>query len=349
MQWQWNHEPDPNGWSLAARPGFLRLKPTVVAEGLRFARNTLAQPPQDPDSGCIAKIDISNLREGDYAGLGMLASWSTFIGVTVRDGKRYVQQVSQRDPWLYDVKGEFPIGRVTTLWLKAEIPEFEFSVKYSFSLDGKHFVSLADKMGIPYNFFADWLGPRYCLFCYATEKTGGWADFDEFKFIPSKRKDNVARAVEGVDMMNADEWRDMNKPDAFIGSHEIAPHLGFTAGAWGCGGELTGDVLGWQCAWRVRHDEKRQGPAWIKFNRFVADGAKEEAYLFAQGLGTVEVREGSAEGKLLASFEVCNHEEYQIWRAKWTNPTASPCNLHLVSKPHPGREIRVRTLKFKKD
>lgn len=346
-QWQWNHEPDAKGWSLTARPGFLRLKPTVIAEGLRFARNTLTQPPQDPDSGCIVKLDVSKLGEGDWAGVGMCGSWATFIGVTVRDGKRYVAQVSQRDPWITDVKGEFPIGRVTTIWLKAEIPEFEFSVKYSFSLDGKHFILLADKMGLAYNFFADWLGPRYGLFCYSTEKTGGWADFDEFKFIPSKRKDNIVRADEGLDMMNADEWSDMQKPDRFVGSNDGAPHLGLAASAWGCGGELTGDVLGWQCAYRVRYDDKRNTPEWLKFNRFIADGARDEAYLFAKGDGNIEVREGAADGKLLAVFEVRNRDEYQCWKAKWENPASTPCELYIIAKPLPGAELRVRTLKFK--
>ena len=347
LQWQWNHEPDPNGWSLAARPGFLRLKPTVVAEGLRFARNTLAQPPQDPDSGCIAKIDVSNLGEGDYAGLGMLASWSTFIGVTMRDGKRYVQQVSQRDPWLYDVKGEFPIGRVTTLWLKAEIPEFEFSVKYSFSLDGKHFVSLADKMGIPYNFFADWLGPRYCLFCYATEKTGGWADFDKFTFIHSKRTTNLFTAADTLDAQNADAWSDMSKPDRFVPCNDGAPHLGLTEGAWGCGGELSGDVLGWRAAFRAR-----ENGAWLKFNRVDLSNAREEAKLFARGEGKVELREGSPEGALLATFEVRARDEYATARAKFLHPTSPfpvPCSLFLLCHPAPGAELRIRSLAFKKD
>ena len=343
-QWQWNHEPDPNGWSLAERPGFLRLKPQQTAEGLRFARNTLAQPPQDPDSGCIAKVDVSNLKEGDWAGVGMLASWSTFIGVTVRDGKRYVAQVSQSEPWECDIKGEFPIGRVKTIWLKAEIPEFEFSVKYSFSIDGKHFVSLADKMGIPYNFFADWLGPRYCLFCYSTCETGGWADFDKFMFIHSRRTTNLFTAADTLDAQNADEWSDMSKPDRFVPCNDGAPHLGLTEGAWGCGGELSGDVLGWSAAFRAREDG-----AWLKFNRCDLSGAK-KAVLRARGAGVVEIREASIDGKLLSTFEVRNRDEYESVKAplaQGTSTVATP--IYIVCHCAPGAELRIRALTFRND
>src|SRR5690606_6834686 len=43
-QWQWNHNPVPDAWSLTERPGWLRLH-GLPAPNLELARNTLTQRP----------------------------------------------------------------------------------------------------------------------------------------------------------------------------------------------------------------------------------------------------------------------------------------------------------------
>lgn len=340
--WQWNHQPDAKGWSLTVRPGWLRLRPTVTADYWRFARNTLTQPMQDPDSGAVLKLDVSSLREGDYAGLGLLGSEPTYLAVTVRDGKRYVQQISERGrfpAFERTVKGEYPLGKETQVYLKAEIPEFVFSVRYSFSVDGEHFLSLAEPIGIPYNFFADWLGPRYGIFCYATKALGGYADVDSFTFIPSRRRDNRLVAAEGLDVMNADAWDDMARADHFKGVHEDAPHLGFAEMAWGCGGELSGRILGWKNAFRGK---------WLRWNRVTIGPNLREAALFARGEGQVCVHQGSLDGPVLATFEVRNREDYEQVRTCWPEPLAEATDTPIVLelRAMEGADLRVRTVVF---
>src|SRR6187401_843776 len=41
MQWGWNHNPDPQNWTLTRRPGYLRLSTAKVVSNLTQARNTL--------------------------------------------------------------------------------------------------------------------------------------------------------------------------------------------------------------------------------------------------------------------------------------------------------------------
>ena len=56
LQWSWNHNPDDRNWSLAERPGFLRLK-AQPAEHLVGARNTLTQILQGPRMDVTARVD----------------------------------------------------------------------------------------------------------------------------------------------------------------------------------------------------------------------------------------------------------------------------------------------------
>ncbi|MGN0832548.1 MAG: glycoside hydrolase 43 family protein [Kiritimatiellia bacterium] len=341
--WQWNHRPDAAGWSLSARPGWLRLKTTETAECWRFARNTLTQPPQDPDSGAVVRLDVSHLQEGDWAGLGLFSSEATFLGVTVEDGRRVLKQVWEKSRWGGAdriVQGECPLGSADVVYLRAEIPEFRFEVRYSFSFDGRHFLAIAAPTGMPYNFFADWLGPRYGLFCYSTRQPGGFADFDDFTFVASKRKDNRLSTREPLDVMNADEWNDMRLPDLFRAVNEDAPHLGLAEGAWGCGGELSGRVLGWRNAFRGK---------WLVWNRVTVEPGLREAVLSAQGAGKVSVRRGTVAGPELVVFEVRNREACEAVRAKLAvAPASGEGPLCLVLTPEPGAELRVRTLTFRR-
>lgn len=43
MEWQWNHNPVDEAWTLKEHKGFLRLKTNKVVSNLYEARNTLTQ------------------------------------------------------------------------------------------------------------------------------------------------------------------------------------------------------------------------------------------------------------------------------------------------------------------
>ena len=72
MQWEWSHNPDNEAWSLFERPSWLRLKTSGIAAELPQARNTLTQRifaiKNKVSTGTI-RLDVSNLTEGDRAGI----------------------------------------------------------------------------------------------------------------------------------------------------------------------------------------------------------------------------------------------------------------------------------------
>lgn len=85
-QWQWNHNPVPDAWSLAARPGWLRLEARPASDMSR-ARNTLTQKLWD-DAGVVdVHLDVGAMADGQRAGLTFI-SGSTFgwVGVGMRGG-----------------------------------------------------------------------------------------------------------------------------------------------------------------------------------------------------------------------------------------------------------------------
>lgn len=343
--WQWNHKPNTAGYSLTERQGWLRLKTIRTARCWHFAPNTLTQPPQDPDSGALVKVDVSQLKEGDWAGLGRFCSYPSFIGVTVEKGRRSVKQVSERPIWggaEQKIHGQWPLGDQTVVYLKAGIPEFVFGVSYSFSFDGVNFTPIAKPFGIPYNFFSDWLGPRYALFNYATKEAGGIADFDSFTVIPSKRVDNRLKATEGLDVMNADDWSNINRPDNFKATNDGLPHLCLTQRVWGCGGEESGEILGWKNNFHGQ---------WLVWNRVVFTGERyHEFVLRARERDEVAVYFDSMDSQPVQKFKVLNNQEleslFERVPEKMTFAPQGEKKVFLVLTPEPGHELHARELKF---
>ena len=50
-----------------------------------------------------------------------------------------------------------------------------------YSLDGENWTELGNQMQLGFSTNTTFMGTRSFLFCYATEKAGGYADFDYYK------------------------------------------------------------------------------------------------------------------------------------------------------------------------
>ena len=85
-QWEWNHNPDDAHWSLAARPGYLRLIP-MPADGLLSARNTLTQSMQDNSFEFTVRVDLTAMKPGVHAGLAMFEQSASGLEI-VQSGQR---------------------------------------------------------------------------------------------------------------------------------------------------------------------------------------------------------------------------------------------------------------------
>jgi arabinoxylan arabinofuranohydrolase len=181
--WQWNHIPDMNGWSLTERKGWLRLKTTSVVKHIREARNTLTQRTFGPTCQGEVLLDASGLKDGDYAGLSAFQNRYGFVGVKRENGKFFIvmQRAMEKGDALGKEMARIPLTQpqFTKVFLRVTMDFTDRTDKatFAYSLDGKEWLSIGDTLQMHYD-WPDFCGYRFALFCYATQQTGGQADFD---------------------------------------------------------------------------------------------------------------------------------------------------------------------------
>ncbi len=123
LQWSWNHNPLDSGWSLTARPGWMRLT-AQPAQHLATARNTLTQVLQGPRPRFTTRIDVSRMTDGQRAGLTLFGVRPSWIGVVRQDGVRRVTIASE------GVETPGPVVTAATIILRADVSEGQ-AVRYA--------------------------------------------------------------------------------------------------------------------------------------------------------------------------------------------------------------------------
>jgi beta-xylosidase len=178
--WQWNHNPDNQRWSLTARPGFLRLITGRVDADLLKARNTLTQRTFGPECSGATVIDVTNMKEGDFAGLALLQKHYGLVGVKSDSGSNFIVMVSTKSGPPNEVQA-VPLTQKTVL-LKTEC-NFSNRVDtahFFYSLDGKSWTPIGSELKMAYT-LPHFMGYRFSLFNYATKAAGGFVDFDYYR------------------------------------------------------------------------------------------------------------------------------------------------------------------------
>jgi len=178
--WQWNHVPDNARWSLAERPGFLRLH-TLPAPNFWLARNTLTQRAVGPVSVATAVLDASALRPGDVAGLALLNLPYAWLGVR-RDADGFVLE---RFDQAADGNERVSLASAR-VWLRAACDFRREVATFSYSVDGREFRPLGGEITLVFQ-LKTFQGVRFGLFAFNDAgTTGGHADFDEFTLDESQ-------------------------------------------------------------------------------------------------------------------------------------------------------------------
>ena len=194
QQWEWNHNPDNGAWSLFERPGWLRLKASSSASRLTQAHNMLTQrifafhgKTSTPSLGTI-RLDVSNLKEGDRAGICILQDPYALLAVEVKDGKK---QLVWRQDTLRVSNSFTPSEQVkaididSVIYLRASVTYGTSKTQFYYSLDNKSYTSIGDQTTLGYN-LSVFVGARFGLFCYnhsaspSVISDPGYADFDWF-------------------------------------------------------------------------------------------------------------------------------------------------------------------------
>ena len=180
--WQWNHNPDDALWSLDERPGYLRLVNGHICEkGILQARNTLTQRTCGPKCTAQTRIELDGLREGDCCGLAAVEGQFGIIGIRrLEDSDVLVMCVNDGDGGEKPVKSLTWDSRQVYLRIDFDFTENRDIAEFYYSEDGKEWKKAGD-LQLVYT-LDHFMGCRIGLYSYGTQKTGGFADFEYFRF-----------------------------------------------------------------------------------------------------------------------------------------------------------------------
>ena len=179
LQWQWQCNPAPEWASLAARPGWLRLRAEPLpGAGLVTAGHLLLQKFAAPQFTATTELDGRGLAPGDTAGLIVFGHTTAYVGVQrTASGWQAVWQGGDEAAPVAPaaVPGALPTdGRI---WLRLEVVAGA-RCRFSCSADGEHFTAVGSE------FTAQpgrWVGAKVGLFALsAGPAAGGQADFAWF-------------------------------------------------------------------------------------------------------------------------------------------------------------------------
>lgn len=180
LVWQWNHNPDNNLWSVRARKGYLRLTTGRIDTDFLFARNTLTQRTIGPVCAGSASLDVSRMRDGDFAGLCLLQKNYGLLGVKVNGQSKSIVMINASSGKPVE-SANIPL-RQKTVYLKAEcdFTNRKDVANFFYSLDKKNWIPIGTQLKMAYTLPEHFMGYRFGLFNYATKTIGGSADFDFF-------------------------------------------------------------------------------------------------------------------------------------------------------------------------
>jgi beta-xylosidase len=172
LQWEWNHNPVDDHWSLTARPGYLRLEPVGAASDAFLARNTLTQKLLGRIGVVTTELDTTGMVDGQDAGLLHIGASGQWVGVERAAGVSRIKAVV--DGAGYDG----PMVTGSSVWLRTTV-NLDGTTYFAYSLDGIHFTRIGDAVKLVY---ANWKGDKIGLFTDNSLGSGGGADFNWFSY-----------------------------------------------------------------------------------------------------------------------------------------------------------------------
>jgi beta-xylosidase len=174
-QWEWNHQPRADKWSLTERPGFLRLKAfkPLQPDNLMTAGNTLSQRTfRTPKNDVVAEFDLSGMADGQKAGLCHFAKDHSALGV-VQDGA--IRRIEYRENGKLT---EGPVMEGNQLWFKSSWG-LDGRSQYAYSLDGRAFTPFGDEYQLVWGHYR---GDRVGLYSFNNKQEAGHVDVKQVRY-----------------------------------------------------------------------------------------------------------------------------------------------------------------------
>lgn len=193
LDWQWNHNPVDEAWSLQERKGWMRLKTSRTADNLFLAPNTLSQRMEGPGCEGEVRIDISKMKDGDVAGFTVFQGDAAVMSIEKTGGKTYIVGSTQSvslEPRSHAVTAvdrkdvmRLPLRRnVVYLKITADFTLGKDLAQLLYSTDGKQWNTLVKDFKMRYDYRRMFMGSRFGIFNYSTKDKGGYIDVDYFRY-----------------------------------------------------------------------------------------------------------------------------------------------------------------------
>lgn len=242
INWQWNHNPVNDAWSLAERPGYLRLKTSRVVDNLYAAPNTLTQRMEGPQCTGTVSLDISRMKDGDISGFCAFNGHSGLLSVIADGDKKYLAMstnvVNLRDSDKAITKVETDekervelMQDIVYLRIDSDFRLGRDMAAFYYSLDNKTWNKIGTDFKMIFDYTRLFMGTKFAIFNYATKAVGGYVDVDFFEYktdvchaqnpivqtwctpdpAPMVYKDSVyvytGHDEDGSDWFHMNEWR----------------------------------------------------------------------------------------------------------------------------------------------
>lgn len=174
-QWQWNYQPRKDKYSFTARPGWLRLEAfaPLKPDDLMQAGNTLTQRVfRKAQNEVVIKMDISNMADGQKAGLCHFSSQHAALGVVKSGPFTYLEYRENGKV----VRGD--IVRRKTIWLRS-VWGLDGKSRSYYSLNGRKYISFGDVYQMVWG---NYRGDRIGIYSFNDKGDGGWVDVDYVEY-----------------------------------------------------------------------------------------------------------------------------------------------------------------------
>lgn len=191
-QWEWNHIPNKELWSILPGGG-LCLQTGKISTNVVHAVNTLTQRMMWPGCAAEVTVDASMLKHGDVAGLCAFQGCYGLIGITKEYGSYYLVVINRQlqDTSVSDLAADYMPG---TLVEKVKLTESTVRIRINADFEDmtdevEFFYQNKNRwkrIGKPHKLFFrmdHFMGCRFGLFLYATREKGGKAVFRDFRYL----------------------------------------------------------------------------------------------------------------------------------------------------------------------
>ncbi|MBO5634105.1 MAG: glycoside hydrolase 43 family protein [Bacteroidales bacterium] len=172
LQWQFNHNPVDDAWSLSSRKGYLAID-ALKADSFKMARNTVSQKIMGFAGSYTVSLDLSDLSVGQYAGMVCMGRDNYCVGVRKSGDGLSVSFEKEGDPLAL-----IPLES-KKIWIRMTFDIADNVFGFSYSADGKDFLPIGETFEANFGF---WKGARVALFSYNEDTDAGTAWFDDFKY-----------------------------------------------------------------------------------------------------------------------------------------------------------------------